>query len=377
MANRSRIFAFIPVVVGVLALAFGVAQAAAAPRPQELHVIPSDNRHIFFHGRWDNNTGSWWAGSGFKVNVRNLKTLAINLGEYTSWPSAPASISFDNGPAMTYSLTSGANEIPVPKVAGKPRGAATLVRVNVEGWQRNRIQFQSLSVNADASLVQYKPAKRAFQFIGDSLSAGQFLPQGVNQAWPYIVGEHFKAEHRINAQPGATLTDMESYGNVHGISFQFFRTEDTGFIWAGDHNYTTPWDFKRDVPRPTHIVIHVGANDASHGVTNDDFVKVYSEFLDKIRELNPRSQIFIFTPWGWPNADGNTYYYYQGQYERIVNLRKEKGDRSVHVVDTTGWVSFADVFPDNVHPNVEGMANIAERFIGWLEKFEKENKLDY
>jgi hypothetical protein len=79
-----------------------------------------------------------------------------------------------------------------------------------------------------ASLLPYTPADLTFTFIGDSLSAvssflivfayrstslnqyvrlkGQFLPKGVDQAWPFLVGEAFKAEHVVVAQPGAALS---------------------------------------------------------------------------------------------------------------------------------------------------------------------------
>lgn len=43
------------------------------------------------------------------------------------------------------------------------------------------------------------------------------------------------------------------------------------------------------------------------------------------------------------------------------------GDKNIFLVDTTGWVTFADVFPDNQHPNVVGHANIASKFAAWLE----------
>ncbi|KAG2005506.1 hypothetical protein CC2G_001907 [Coprinopsis cinerea AmutBmut pab1-1] len=369
-----RVFSIVVAALAVASPVLGAPQGG--PILPAFKTIPSNDRNIFYHGRWDENNGSWWAGTGFKVNIQNLRRLSINLGTNSSWPSAPTAISFDNGKFETVELASGTNHIAIPEhIAKAERGKTTLLRVNVQGWQQNRIQFQSLDLNIDARLEPYKPAKRAFQFIGDSLSAGQFLPQGVNQAWPFLVGEHFKAEHRINAQPGATLTDRESYGNVHGISYQYFRTEDTGFIWTSDHNYTTPWDFKRDVPRATHIIIHVGANDASHDISGEDFTKVYQEFLDKLRKINgPRAHIFIFTPWGWPNADGNTYYYYEGVYEAIVKSRRAKGDRNIHLVDTTGWVTWDDVFHDNVHPNVPGMANIADKFIEWLEKWEARNR---
>lgn len=46
---------------------------------------------------------------------------------------------------------------------------------------------------------------------------------GVDQAWPFLTAEAFKAEHNINAQPGAALADIVSYGNEHGVSYQYFR----------------------------------------------------------------------------------------------------------------------------------------------------------
>jgi hypothetical protein len=51
---------------------------------------------------------------------------------------------------------------------------------------------------------------------------------------------------------------MESYGNVHGVSYQFFKTEDTGYIWQQDHNYTTPWNIRSENPKTTDLVIHIG-----------------------------------------------------------------------------------------------------------------------
>ncbi|KAF9045086.1 SGNH hydrolase-type esterase domain-containing protein, partial [Panaeolus papilionaceus] len=320
---------------------------------------------IYYHGRWDDAPATWWAGSGFKINVGNLQSLSLNLGPNTTWPYAAVGISINGAPFFTVNATQGENVIPLPNIVSR----RTSVRFNVQGWQNNRINLQSLYLNWDAALLPYEPTKRTFQFIGDSLSAGQYLPLGVDQAWPFLVGEHYKAEHRINAQPGATLTDMESYGNVHGVSYQFFKTEDTGYIWSWDHNYTTPWNFKRDQPPATHIVIHIGANDASHGVPPEDFTKVYLDFISKIRKINSRAPIFVLTPWGWPNADGNVYYYYDGVYKDIVSKRRALGDRNIYLVDATGWVSWDDIFPDNGHPNVPGHQVIAKRFINWLEKW--------
>ncbi|KAF8154301.1 SGNH hydrolase-type esterase domain-containing protein [Crassisporium funariophilum] len=343
---------------------------ALAPHPTTV-TIKNDHPLIYYHGRWDSSPGTWWAGSGFKLNVRNLRSLSLNLGPHTTLPLAAVGVSVDNSDFFTVNASAGTNIIPLASstAAESDKSKSTVVRINVEGWQNNRINLESIVLNSDAVLLPYKSSKLSFQFIGDSLSAGQFLPQGVDQAWPFLVGETFKAEHRVNAQPGAALTDVLSFGNVHGVSFQFFKTEDTGFFFTTDHNFTTPWDFSRDRPSATHIVIHIGANDAAQAIPNAQFIQVYSDFIARIRTINPKQPIFVFTPWGWPNADGSIGQYYQGQYQLIVDDRKAKGDKNIFLVDTTGWVTFADVFPDNQHPNVAGHAKIAGKFVSWLEEW--------
>ncbi|OSD00709.1 hypothetical protein PYCCODRAFT_1393004 [Trametes coccinea BRFM310] len=341
-------------------------------------IIPNDHPLIYYHGRWDASPGTWWAGSGFKLHVQDLSTLTLNLGPHTTAPLASVGVSVDYEPFYTVNVSAGANVIPLNGSPSSPqmKGTASVVRINVEGWQDNRINLEAISLNKGARLLPYTPSRLAFQFIGDSLSAltsgvgsgsqGQFLPEGVNQAWPFLTGESFKAEHRVNAQPGAALSDIVSYGNEHGVSYQYFRTEDTGYFYTTDHNYTTPWNFARDQPAPTHIVMHIGANDASQNVTADSFVQTYQNFLTRLRGLYSSQPIFVFTPWGWPSADGTISYYYQGRYERIVDERHHLGDHNVFLVNTTGWVTWEDVFPDNQHPNIPGHQKIASLFEAWL-----------
>ncbi|KAI0651069.1 SGNH hydrolase [Trametes meyenii] len=360
------------VLTACLLLASATLAAPMAGGEAGVTVLPNDHPLIYYHGRWDASPGTWWAGSGLKLHVEDLTSLTFNLGPHTTSPLASIGVSVDYEPFHTINVSTGVNVIPLgvsyddsTKTTGK-RSTSTVVRINVEGWQNNRINLESISLNAGARLLPYTPSKLAFQFIGDSLSAGQFLPQGVDQAWPFLTGEFFGAEHRINAQPGAALSDIVSYGNQHGLSYQFFRTEDTGYFYTTDHNFTTHWDFVRDRPAPTYVVIHIGANDASQNVIADSFVETYTKFLARLRDLYTHQPIFVFTPWGWPNADGSVSYYYDRQYERIVRDRHLLGDRNTFLVNTTGWVTWEDVFPDNQHPNVAGHEKIAALFEKWL-----------
>lgn len=116
------------------------------------------------------------------------------------------------------------------------------------------------------------------------------------------------------------------------MSYQFFRvrpfcmtqrwlnsnflnpqTEDDGYFYTTDHNYTTPWNFARDVPAATHVIIHIGyvggvhcrptcliimsrANDSGQNVTSDSFVEVYKEFFVNLRKIYAHQPIFVFTP---------------------------------------------------------------------------------
>ncbi|KAF9482308.1 hypothetical protein BDN70DRAFT_904789 [Pholiota conissans] len=348
-----------------------VAVVVSAIRPPSAATVTIKNNHplIFYHGRWDSSPGTWWTGSGFKLNVENLQSLALNLGLHTTSPFAAIGVSINNAPFFTVNASAGITPIPLPPVSSAARGSTTLVRINVEGSVSNRINLESITLNANAVLHPYKPSKLVFQFIGDSFSSGYLLPMGVDQAWTFIVGERYGAEHRINAAPGAALTDVPSYGNVHGISYQYFKVEDTNYYYTTDHNYTTPWNFARDQPPATHVVIHIGANDSAQNVTASQFVQVYTDFLARIRKLYPHQPIFMLTPWGWPTSDGNVYYYYQGQYQEVLNARTTLGDKNIFLVDATGWVSYEDVFPDSLHPTVDGQVKIANEFTAWMENW--------
>ncbi|KAJ7037332.1 hypothetical protein C8F04DRAFT_1331828 [Mycena alexandri] len=342
--------------------------ALASPTPLDSAVAPlvhirNDHPLIFFHGRWDTAPETWWSGSGFKINVQDLSSLILNLGPNTTVPVVALGVSVDYQPFFSLNASASANVIPLALPHKRP-GATTVVRINAEMYFNSQMNLESIDLNAGAKLVPYKPSKIAFEFIGDSFSTGYTTPDGILNAWDFLIGETFKAEETVVAQPGATLVDEFSFGNVHGMSFQFFQTEDTSYFYDPIHNFTTPWDFRRDVPERTHIVVHIGANDASQSV--DQAVHTLT-FWPQFEKLYPHQPFFLFTPWGWPNPDGPNAFYYEGAYEEVLAARQSLGDNNMFLVNTTGWVTYADVFPDNLHPSVEGHAKIAGLFQQWLE----------
>ncbi|KAJ6609122.1 SGNH hydrolase [Mycena sp. CBHHK59/15] len=331
-------------------LVFGTFAASASPHSAHQVRIQNDDPLIFFHGRWDKAPGTWWSGSGFKINVQDLSSLTLNLGPNTTAPLVSLGISVDYAPFFTFNATEGANVIPLSSsdVTQKRSGSGTVVRINVENYFNNRMNLESINLNPGARLLPYKPSKLVFEFIGDSFSTGYTTPEGILQAWTFLTGEKFKAEESVVAQPGAALVDIFSFGNAHGMSYQFFRTEDTGYYYTTDHNYTTPW-----------ISVEI-ANDASQNVDAEEFVNTYIDFLGRIRKLYPHQPFFLFTPWGWPNAEFPNAYYYQGKYEEVLAARQTLGDNNMFLVNTTDG---------NLHPSVSGHAKIAGLFQEWLENW--------
>jgi hypothetical protein len=74
-----------------------------------------------------------------------LKSLSLTLGQNTSSPAAVA-VSIDYGPFFTVNVTQGVNAIPL-QAAKTYQPGSTVVRINVEGWQNNRVELRSIQIN--------------------------------------------------------------------------------------------------------------------------------------------------------------------------------------------------------------------------------------
>ncbi|KAF8322144.1 hypothetical protein DL93DRAFT_2162987 [Clavulina sp. PMI_390] len=195
-------------------------------------VISKSNPLIRYHGRWDATQSTWWAGTGFKLYVKNLKSISLNLGNLTTSPYVAAGLSVDYANFTSLNLTAGINAITLPQ----PIAKSTVLRFNVEGWVSNRLQLESILINEDAELQPYTQSSVKFQFIGDSLTSGQYDPNGVDDSWGFVVAETLKAEYQINAMPGGCLTDQNCWGNVRGVSHQFFQTQDVQYYYDAAQN---------------------------------------------------------------------------------------------------------------------------------------------
>lgn len=93
-------------------------------------------------------------GSGLKLHVEDLRTLSLHLGPHTTTPSASIGVSVDYQPFFQVNVSTGANIIPLipAKKNNDDRKTSTVVRINAEGWQNNRVNLQSIQLNSVCSL---------------------------------------------------------------------------------------------------------------------------------------------------------------------------------------------------------------------------------
>ena len=134
--------------------------------------------------------------------------------------------------------------------------------------------------------------------------------------------------------------------------------ETTDGCWAQETRYrmssggqagTDQWDFSRYTA--DGVVINLGTNDKSHGVSAAAFQATYTTFLTKVRARFPNAKLFAMRTF-----IGR----YGAETEAAVRARNAAGDADVFYVDTTGWLPSGGL-SDSVHPNDAGHQAITDR----------------
>ena len=142
---------------GSLGLLASGAFATPATHSSKPVTIQNTDPLIYFHGRWDASPGTWWAGSGFKLNVLGLESLNLTLGNHTTSPLVSIGVSVDYGAFYQVNVSAGVNVIPLE---GLETGGSknTVLRINAQQWQDNRINLETLTLNSvSLQIIIYVP----------------------------------------------------------------------------------------------------------------------------------------------------------------------------------------------------------------------------
>jgi lysophospholipase L1-like esterase len=323
--------------------AAGLKNESAMPLAATGDGSPGDS-NIKYIGRWDtsnlSNIKSYWSGAYFRVNFTGT-TLSIKLGA-----AVPIYVTIDSTTTYYSSANGTVNLTSTPLASGTHS-----LRVAARS-ENDTIQFQGLILSSGASTQAPAAKGKLIEFIGDSITAGCCtLTNYVLSNYAWLTGEAVNADHTQIAFSGICLQDGVSCysGNNIGMSVQFFKLQTVRYT------NSPAWDFNRY--QPNQVVINIGTNDSTTGVSDSTFQNTYTTFLQNVRAKYPNAEIYVLRTFGG---------YKVSPTQAAVNARISAGDTKVHYVDTTGWVTTGDFDSDNLHPNMNGHIKIANRLTSVL-----------
>lgn len=309
----------------------------------------------------------------FETTSRVLEVDALETGlQFAGEPRRPARLDLICGAATASLDLSQGHTIVVdgPKVnfvPGFPAKACFDLPPGlkiVELWlpQSAMTEIRGLSIEADSDISAPPPPTRTWGHYGSSISHGMEA-EGPSRTWPAIAARTL----------GYELSNLGFAGQCHLDSFVARALRGGGF----------------DV-----ISMEIGVNIvASDTMRRRTFASAVDGFLDTIRDTQPKTPMTLISPIYSSLVEtmsGPVLRKPHAQYERqerpfaaqdgaltlqgareiiqsVVVRRRSNGDENIFYID--GLCLFgpddADLMPDQLHPNEEGHALLAQRFCKW------------
>lgn len=302
--------------------------------------------NIQYFGRWDfsqkNEYASYWGGAYLVTNFDGT-TVKLKVGNQTNYFAK-----IDNGPWISYISASGTiNLTPQPLTTG------THHLIVAQGKDYNyEFKFDGLLLDDGAKTYRPATSDNLIEWIGDSITAGYTDPQADVSDYAWLCSDSLHCEHTQIAYPGINL--VSGYP-TNGMDTQYFKERCLKYPSAAE------WDFQRYTPKL--IVINLGTNDTNHKIADSLFQADYTAFLRKLRKKFPAAEIFAMKTFCKTKA---------GATAAAVKARNDAGDKAVHYIDTTGWLTVTNDFTDHTHPSVSGhmkaARHLAEILAPYLNK---------
>ncbi|MCQ4088668.1 SGNH/GDSL hydrolase family protein [Saccharibacillus sp. JS10] len=350
--QKGRLFAFIALLIATVWFASPSIHHVNA----NMSAVGPDDPHIHYVGRWDDSVPDtyrgYWAGTSFTTAFTG-GSVRLRLGTPYGPAGSDLYTSIDGEPFQLYKNAYGTvNLTPEPLSSGNH--TLTVVTRNI----RDVIVFKGLLLDEGAQTIAPPKRDRLIEFIGDSITVGYKTPNVSIESYAWLTGEQLNADHTQIAYTGICLVDGISCNGLppSGMSEQYFKLETL------DYAQSPAWDTAKSVPDV--VVINIGTNDARANIDSHTFQATYVEFLEKLRQIYPRTQLVVLLPLnGYMNKESR----------EAATIRQKAGDQKLHIIATNGWLSeAAGDYTDQLHPSAQGNIKMAERLtqelkttLGW------------
>lgn len=184
--------------------------------------------------------------------------------------------------------------------------------------------------------------------IGDSITWGAGLEDRFSQSYPVVLG-NLMGQGVVTRNFGFNGRIASSEGDY---PYMLENKYDTVKMWL-----------------PDVVTIMLGTNDSKpHNWNPEKFEEGYLAMIDDLRGIESHPKIVLITP---APAGDNRHAIRDSviRDEVIPAIHAIARKRHLPVIDMyTPFEDARDLFPDNVHPGVEGSRRIAEVLMGELQK---------
>ncbi|MCX7919417.1 MAG: GDSL-type esterase/lipase family protein [bacterium] len=295
-----------------------------------------------------------WPGSELHARFTGT-TLQLVLAESTRnslW------VKIDNQDWQAFNVLSDQTVINLTPIK-LSRGTHTfrVVKKTESSW--GRLSIKGILLDDTAKLL-HPPKRKKYRIecIGDSITSG-FAVHGKWSAinddalatYGFQAAEASGAEVWLTAQSGiGIIRNYKATAEVGTMPLRYRNLE--------LYNDAVKVDFTKWQP---HIItINLGTNDNSVSADTATLETRFFEFLTELRTLHPSSWILVLRPF---------HGYYAESEKKVVEQRKQAGDKKIAFIDTTGWLDRKTDYTDGTHPNPIGHRKAAEKLIPILKYY--------
>lgn len=287
-------------------------------------LIPATDSRIQYVGRIvsENNViHLTWPGSYLqgRVTGTTLKLVLADSTRNSLW------VKIDNRDWQAFNDISNQTVINlIPEKLSTENHEFMVVKKTESGW--GRLSIKGILIDDTAKLLNPpKRKKYRIEFIGDSITAG-FAVHGRYSAtnddalatYGFQAAEEVGAEPWLTAQSGIGI--IRNYGAKEEVGTMPLRYKNLELFNDAVRTDFTKW-------QPDIIIINLGTNDNSASADSTQLEIRFSEFLTELRTLHPNSWILVLRPF---------HGYYEASERKVVEQRKQSGDKKIAFIDTTG-----------------------------------------